>query len=51
VDANPDQVHPSDVRTCQHLGYRVALVTRQLNIGRSASSAASDPAGASAPTR
>lgn len=51
VDANPDQVHPSDVRTCHHLGYRVALVTRQLNIGRSASRAASSPAGASAPTR
>jgi NAD(P)H dehydrogenase (quinone) len=52
VDANPDQVHPSDVRTCRHLGYRVALVTRQLNIGRSAlTPAASSPAGASAPTR
>lgn len=50
VDASPDQVHPSDVRTCHHLGYRVALVTRQLNIGRSASPAASNPAGASAPT-
>jgi len=51
VDANPDQVHPSDVRTCHHLGYRVALVTRQLNIGRSVSPAASGPAAASAPTR
>jgi NAD(P)H dehydrogenase (quinone) len=51
VDANPDQVHPSDVRTSHHLGYRVALVTRQLNIGKSASPTASDPAGASAPTR
>jgi NAD(P)H dehydrogenase (quinone) len=51
VDANPEQVHPSDVRTCRHLGYRVASVTRQLNIGRSASPAASSPAGASAPTR
>ena len=51
VDANSDQVHPSDVRTCRHLGYRVALVTRQLNIGRSATAAASSPAGASAPTR
>jgi multimeric flavodoxin WrbA len=50
VDANPDQVHPSDVRTCHHLGYRVASVTRQFNIGRSASPAASSPAGASAPT-
>ncbi|WP_207548822.1 flavodoxin family protein [Mycolicibacterium peregrinum] len=44
VDANPDQVHPSDVRTCHHLGQRVALVTRQLNIGRTFSPAASAPA-------
>lgn len=44
VDANPDQVHPSDVRTCRHLGHRVALVTRQLNIGRTLSPAASAPA-------
>jgi len=51
VDANRDQVHPSDVRTCHHLGHRVALVTRQLTVGRSASAAASSPAGASAPTR
>ena len=49
VDANPDQVHPSDVRTCHHLGHRVALVTRQLNIGRSATSAASFPGASSAP--
>ena len=26
VDADPDQVHPSDVATCHHLGRRVALV-------------------------
>jgi multimeric flavodoxin WrbA len=51
VDANSDQVHPSDIQTCRHLGHRVALVTRQLNVGRSATSAASSPAGASAPTR
>jgi NAD(P)H dehydrogenase (quinone) len=51
VDANPDRVHPSDVQTCRHLGRRVALVTRQFNIGRSASPAASSPAAASAPTR
>lgn len=44
VDANPDQVHPADVRTCRHLGQRVALVTRQLNIGRTFSPAASAPA-------
>ncbi len=44
VDANPDQVHPADVQTCRHLGQRVALVTRQLNIGRTLSPAASAPA-------
>ena len=51
VDANPDQVHSSDVQTCRHLGWRIALVTRQLNIGRSATAAASSPAATSAPTR
>lgn len=51
VDANPDQVHPSDVATCRHLGQRVTLVTRQLNIGRTLSSAASGPAASSAPAR
>ena len=45
VDAHPDQMHPSDVRTCNHLGRRVAVVTRQLNLGRAASS----PAASSAP--
>ncbi|WP_029108838.1 flavodoxin family protein [Mycobacterium sp. URHD0025] len=44
VDAGPDQVHPADVQTCRHLGHRVALVTRQLNIGRTLSPAASAPA-------
>lgn len=51
VDAGPDQVHASDVQTCRHLGARVALVTRQLNVGRSATSAVSSPAAPSAPTR
>jgi NAD(P)H dehydrogenase (quinone) len=51
VDANPDQVHPSDVQTCRHLGWRVALVTRQLNVGRAATPAVSSPAASSAPTR
>src|SRR4029077_4474169 len=51
VHANPDQVHPSDVQTCHHLGRRVTLVTRQLNVGRSATPAASSPAASSAPTR
>jgi NAD(P)H dehydrogenase (quinone) len=51
VDVNPDQVHPSDVQTCRHLGHRVAVVTRQLNIGRSATAAASFPAAASGPAR
>ena len=44
VDANPEQVHPSDVRTCHHLGRRAALVTRQLNLGRAASSPAASSA-------
>lgn len=51
VDANADQVHPSDVATCRHLGQRVTVVTRQFMLGRSLTSAASGPEGASAPTR
>jgi NAD(P)H dehydrogenase (quinone) len=47
LDAGADQVHPSDVATCRQLGRRVALVTRQLNLGRAASS----PAASSAPIR
>jgi NAD(P)H dehydrogenase (quinone) len=47
VDAPPAGVHPSDVATCHQLGRRVALVTRQLNLGRAASS----PEASSAPTR
>lgn len=49
VDANSDQVHPADVRTCRHLGWRVAHVTRQLNVGRAASPAAASPGASSAP--
>lgn len=51
VDANPDQVHPSDVATCRHLGHRIAVVTRQLNAGRCATEAASSPAASSGPAR
>jgi NAD(P)H dehydrogenase (quinone) len=51
VDADPDQVHPSDVQTCHHLVQRVALVTRQLNVGRAATPAASSPGASSAPAR
>ncbi len=51
VDADADHVHPSDVQTCRHLGWRVAVVTRQLNVGRSATPAVSSPAAASEPTR
>jgi len=51
VDADADQVHPSDVRTCRHLGWRVAHVTRQLNVGRAASPAGSFPAASSGPAR
>lgn len=49
VDANSDQVHPADVRTCRHLGWRVAHVTRQLNVGRAASPAGASPGASSAP--
>jgi NAD(P)H dehydrogenase (quinone) len=49
VDANPEGVHPADVQTCCHLGWRVAHVTRQLNVGRAASPAASTPGASSAP--
>ncbi|MGV0645811.1 flavodoxin family protein [Mycolicibacterium sp. XJ879] len=48
IDADPDRVHPSDVQTCRHLGWRVAIVTRQLKVGRSVTPAASSPAVASA---
>lgn len=50
VDADADQVHPSDVATCRHLGRRVAVVTRQFAVGRSLTTTASDPAASSAPT-
>jgi multimeric flavodoxin WrbA len=54
VDANPDQVHPADVRTCEHLGHRVAVVTRQMLAGRAAVQpipAAASLAASSAPAR
>jgi multimeric flavodoxin WrbA len=51
VDAGADAVHPSDVQTCRHLGWRVALVTRQLNVGRAATAVVPSPATASGPTR
>ncbi|KUI40256.1 flavodoxin family protein [Mycobacterium sp. GA-2829] len=51
VDAGPDGVHPSDVRTCGHLGRRVALVAAQFTAGRRVTSAVSDPVAASAPVR
>jgi len=44
VDVDPDDVHPPDVRTCHHLGHRVATVTRQLNLGRAASAPAASSA-------
>ncbi len=44
VDAGPQQMHPSDVQTCRHLGRRVATVTRQLSLGRAASSPAASSA-------
>lgn len=54
VDADPDQVHPADLRTCEHLGHRVALVTRQMIAGRAVAQvnpAGSSPAASWAPTR
>ncbi len=51
VDASADQVHPADVQTCRHLGWRVATVTWHLTVGRSATPAVSSPAASSAPTR
>jgi NAD(P)H dehydrogenase (quinone) len=51
VDANPDAVHPADAATCEHLGGRVATVTRQFVAGRVATAAASSPAASSAPAR
>jgi len=50
VDADSQAVHASDVRTFRHLGWRVAHITRQLNVGRAASPAASTPGASSAPT-
>ncbi|BBY15527.1 flavodoxin family protein [Mycolicibacterium litorale] len=49
VDAGPDGVHPSDARTCRHLGERIARVAAQFAAGRRVTSAASSPAAASAP--
>ena len=43
VDANPDQVHRSDTATCEHLGRRVAEVTRQLVAGRGMAQAVTEP--------
>jgi multimeric flavodoxin WrbA len=51
VDVAPDQVHPSDVRTCRHLGRRVAHVTHQLNAGRAATPAVSTPGASSESAR
>ena len=34
VDRDSDDVHPSDLATCRHLGDRVAEVTRQMLAGR-----------------
>jgi NAD(P)H dehydrogenase (quinone) len=51
IDANSDQVHDADVATCEHLGRRVASVTRQLNAGRAVTAAASSPQALSAPAR
>jgi multimeric flavodoxin WrbA len=49
VDAGPDAVQDADIRTCTHLGWRVAATTRHLMVGRQATSAAAGPAAVSAP--
>lgn len=51
VDTGPDGVHPSDTRTCRHLGERVARVAAQLTAGRRVTSAVRGPAASSAPVR
>jgi multimeric flavodoxin WrbA len=54
IDANPDDVHPADVRTCEHLGRRMATVTGQFVAGRAAAQAnpaVSTLAASSAPAR
>ncbi|MGV0790983.1 flavodoxin family protein [Mycolicibacterium sp. XJ1819] len=51
VDAPSDRVHPADVRTCRHLGRRVAAVTRQLVAGRALTATVPGPAASSAPVR
>jgi multimeric flavodoxin WrbA len=40
TDVAADRVHAADVRTCQHLGQRVAEVTAQMLAGRQATRAA-----------
>jgi multimeric flavodoxin WrbA len=39
VDTGADGVHPADIRTCRHLGERVARVAAQLTAGRRVTSA------------
>ncbi|TFV60657.1 flavodoxin family protein [Mycobacterium sp. PS03-16] len=51
VDAPPEAVPDADLRTCRHLGRRVAGVAAQLTAGRRIRSAASDPGAAWAPAR
>jgi hypothetical protein len=54
VDAGADRLHRADVRTCEHLGRRVASVTRQWVAGRGAvpaTTTASSAEASSAPAR
>ncbi|AQT79773.1 NADPH-dependent FMN reductase [Mycolicibacterium litorale] len=39
VDADAEAVHAADLRTCEHLGRRVAMVTGQLLAGRAVAAA------------
>jgi NAD(P)H dehydrogenase (quinone) len=49
VDAGPDRMHAADVRTCEHLGRRIAAVTGQFVAGRVATAVVSSPEALSAP--
>ncbi|MBO0676317.1 flavodoxin family protein [Mycolicibacterium sp. S2-37] len=47
VDLPPQSMHEADVRTCRHLGARVALAAAQMAAGRRAIAEASGPAASS----
>ncbi|WP_422747318.1 flavodoxin family protein [Mycobacterium sp. WMMD1722] len=51
VDLPPDRLPEADIRTCRHLGARVARVAQEVTVGRQTIAAASSPAASSAPAR